>query len=288
MDSQATQYRTNAVTFDLPPQLKDKSMHMFTLQDEGPSDFSMVMSHADTEPGEQVDDFANRLLQELGRALPKFQLKGMSQRTLDGSAAVELAYSWRNDGIFMHQRQVITLMGGPVPGTTQALLVAATCPKGFSDEWNAAFDAVLDSVKLRRPLEGAPVAQEAPPALQCVFALSDRRRTLHVFADRDEACRKIDAREVEQDAWAFFDGDGHRLAASFVVPNSGTLFRKAGSYVLEDAPGAGPALADSLEYASVLQTTVADLPFASVGEVQEHLRRRAGLVEVSSQPGQGM
>jgi hypothetical protein len=151
----ATQYHTNAASFDLPAQLKDKSMHMFTLKDDGPSDFSMVMSHADAEPGEEVDDFANRLLKELDKALPKFQLRGMSQRTLDGSPAVELAYSWRNDGIFMHQRQVIALMQGPVEGTVQALLVAATCPKGFSDEWNAAFDQVLDSVKLRRPLAAA-------------------------------------------------------------------------------------------------------------------------------------
>lgn len=275
MDSQATQYHTNAACFDLPPQLKDKSMHMFTLNDDGPSDFSMVMSHADTEPGEQVDDFANRLLQELGKALPKFQLRGMNQRTLDGSPAVELAYSWRNDGIFMHQRQVIALMKGPAEGSTQALLVAATCPKGFSDEWNATFDQVLDSVKLRRPLAGARSAQLVPAALQCVFALSERRRTLHVFADRDEASRKIDAREVEQDAWAFFDGEGRRLAASFVVPNSGTLFRKAGSYVLEDAPEGGTALVDGLQHAAVLQSAVPDLPFATIDEVHEHLQLRA-------------
>lgn len=276
MDSQASQYHTNAASFKLPAKLKDKSMHMFTLKDDGPSDFSMVMSHADTEPGEQVDDFANRLLQELGKALPKFQLKGMNQRTLDNSPAVELTYSWRNDGIFMHQRQVIALMGGPVEGSTQALLVAATCPKGFSDEWNATFDEVLGSVKLRRPLAGARGQQVIPAALQCVFALSERRRTLHVFADRDEACRKIDAREVEQDAWAFFDGDGQRLTPSFVVPNSGTLFRKPGSYVLADAPpDSGPALVDSLQHAAVLQSAVPDLPFASVAEVHEHLQLRA-------------
>lgn len=40
----------------------------------------------------------------------------------------------------MHQRLVIALMKGPAQGSTQALLVPATCPKGFSDEWNATFD----------------------------------------------------------------------------------------------------------------------------------------------------
>lgn len=273
MSSQATDYHTNAASFALPARLKDKSMHMFTLEDDGPSEFSMVMSHADADAGEEVDDFANRLLKELDKALPKFQLRGMSKRALDGSPAVELAYSWRNDGIFMHQRQVIALMQGTSEGKVQALMVAATCPKGFTDEWNAAFDQVLDSMKLRRPLAGQGEAPAA--AVECVFALSERRRTLYVFADRDEACRKIDAREVEQDAWAFFDGDGRPLAADFVVPNSGTLFRKSGSYVLADAPGVAP-LADSLGRAAVLQSSVDGLPFSSIEQVQDHLRRRAG------------
>ena len=277
MESTASPYHTNAVTFELPAQLKDKSMHMFTLSDNGPSDFSLVMSHADVEEGEQLDEFGNRLLKELDKALPKFQLRGMTQRTVDGADAVELAYSWRNEGVFMHQRQVITLMAGAQPGTTQALLIAATCPKGFTDELNATFDGVLDSVKLRRPLAGSPGI--APPALNCIFALSERRRTLHIYPDRNMACRKTDPREVEQDAWAFFDGDGGRLAPSFVVPNSGTLFRKPGSYVLSDDPVADAIpLVELLTHVAVLQREVAGVPFTSIEELRQHLQRRAGQV----------
>ena len=277
MESTASPYHTNAVTFELPAQLKDKSMHMFTLSDDGPSDFSLVMSHADVEEGEQLDEFGNRLLKELDKALPKFQLRGMTQRTVDGAEAVELAYSWRNEGVFMHQRQVIALMAGPQPGTTQALLIAATCPKGFTDELNATFDGVLDSVKLRRPLAGSPGA--VPAVVQCVFALSERRRTLHVYADREEACRKTDPREVEQDAWAFFDGEGRRLMPNFVVPNTGTLFRKPGSYVLADADSAAPLLANSLQHVAVLQPGTARLPFNSVDDVREYFQLRAGRAE---------
>ena len=274
MKSTATQFHTNAATFELPAQLKDKSMHMFTLTDDGPSDFSMVMSHADVDAGEEVDTFASRLLKELDKALPKFQLRSMNHRTLDTSPAVELTYSWRNEGTFMHQRQVIALMAGPLPDTTQAFLIAATCPKGFTDEWNATFDQVLDSVKLRRPLSGA--AHYPGLAVSCVFALSERRRTLHVYADRDEACRKTDAREVEQDAWAFFDGEGRALAPNFVVPNSGTLFRKPGSYVLSDPQASGPMLIDKLPHVAVLQSAVPGLPFNSVDELRQYVQRRAG------------
>lgn len=284
---QSTQYHADSATFELPAGLKDKTMHMFTLQDEGPSAFSVVISQADTQPEEQLDDFGSRLIKELERALPKFQLRGMKERKLDASPAVELAYSWRNEGIFMHQRQAITLVDGAVPGNKQAMLIAATCNQAFSDEWNAAFDQLLDSVKLRRPLSASaeeddlerdsdqPWIQAAGgPPLPCVFALSERRRTLRVFSDQAAACRRTDAREVGQDAWAFFDGDGQALKAVFVIPNEGTLLGKAGTYVLEPAVGA-PGLLPSLRYAAVLHCSEESVQFDSIAQVRLHLKRRA-------------
>lgn len=272
-------YHANHASFDLPAQLKDKTMHMFALSENGPSEFNVVISHADAQAGETLDDFSNRLVKELERALPKFQLRGLKQRTLDGEMAIELAYSWRSEGNFLHQRQAITLVQGAQPGSVQALLIAATCLKPFTDEWNAAFDGILDSTKLRRKLAApeSSVAAEAPAAaLPVVFALSERRRTLHTFADQDEACRKTDAREVEQDAWAFFDAGGNPLQASFVVPNSGTVFRKSGTYVLAPHSDlASPNLRELLHLAAVFQASSPALPYASVAEVQALLNRQA-------------
>ena len=268
-------HHADHASFELPAQLKDKTMHMFTLKDDGPSEFSVVMSHADTQLDEKLEDFSDRLLKELGRALPKFQLRGLKERTLDGAPAIELAYSWRNEGNFMHQRQAITIVQGAREGTTQALMIAATCLQPFSDEWSAAFEAMLASVRLRRPLgaarlDGAAAALAAAPY---VFALSARRRALHLFADRDEACRKTDAREVEQDTWAFFDASGAPLQASFVVPNSGTVFRKAGSFVLNAAPDpSATGLRERLGQAAVLHAAWPGAPFATLADVQAHLQ----------------
>ena len=274
-DQPTVQHHADHASFELPARLKDKTMHMFTLKDDGPSEFSVVMSHADTQAEEKLEDFSDRLLKELTRALPKFQLRGLKETTLDGAPAIELAYSWRNDGNFMHQRQAITIVQGARPGTTQALMIAATCLAPFSEEWNGAFDALLASVKLRRPLGAAQQAAAPPasaPSLPYVYALSERRRTLHVFGDQDEACRKTDAREVEQDAWAFFDAAGAPLQASFTVPNSGTLFRKAGAYLLAPhADPAAPGLRARLAQAAVLQTSSAAIAFTSLAEVQAHL-----------------
>jgi hypothetical protein len=288
-DDKTNLYHTNDLSFDLPARLKDKTMHMFTLNDQGPSEFSMVLSHADTLPEEELDDFSARLIQEMGRALPKFQLRHSKESLLDGGAAIDLAYSWRKDGIFMHQRQVITLTQGVAPDSTRAVMIAATCLGSFGDEWNQTFDRLLASVRLRlrRPLTQAQDGQDAHAAQGAdaaggalqpfIFALSERRRMLNVFASRDEACRKTDAREVEQDAWAFFDADGEPLRARFVVPNSGTLLRKSGSYVLVAPDTAGaPALRDCLPQGLILQALAPALPFAGIDALRAYLLARAG------------
>lgn len=278
-------YHANSATFELPERLKDKSMHMFTLSDDGPSDFSMVISHADTQPGEQLQDFGTRLMTELGRALPRFQLRTMTERMLDGTPAIELEYSWSNDGNFMHQRQVIGLVEGAAEGSVQAILIAATCLKPFTDEWNAAFDGVLGSVKLRRPLAAPPVAPVDIPAvvnpsgLPFVFAFSDRRRLLHVYASADEACRKADAREVEQRAWDFFDADGEPLAASFAIASPGMPWGTPGPLTLAPSAHAGaPRLRDHLDRVAVLHTSAAAAQFSTVSDIRRHLARAIGAV----------
>lgn len=270
-------YHTQHATFELPAQLKDKTMHMFTLNDAGPSEFSVVMSHADAQADDTLTNFTERLLAELGRALPEFRLIVSAERTLDGTAAIELAYSWRNESNLMHQRQVITLLPGAQAGEQQALMIAATCLQAFSDEWNSAFEAMLDSLKLRHKNAPGGSAAPVPPALaSTVFALSERRRTLHAFASAEEACRKIDAREVEQDAWAFFDAAGVPLHANFVVPNSGTLWRKAGSYSLEARPErTEPGLRERLHLASVFVAGSPAVRLSSIAEVQAMLGNAA-------------
>jgi hypothetical protein len=78
--SERAMYHANHATFELPAQLKDKTMHMFTLRDDGPSEFNVVVSHADVKPEEQLDQFGERLTKELTRVLPRFQLAAMTAR----------------------------------------------------------------------------------------------------------------------------------------------------------------------------------------------------------------
>lgn len=249
-------------------------MHMFALNNEGPSEFSVVMSHADAQGDDSVLNFGQRLAAELETALPNFRLLATVERVVDDSPAIELVYRWFSEGKMMYQRQVITMLPRTEAGDVHAMLIAATCLNPFTDEWNAAFDGMLASVKLRD--KKAPVVTEvlsSEPALaSTVFALSERRRTLHAFANHEEACRKTDPREVEHDAWAFFDAAGTPLHPQFLVPNSGTVWRKAGSYVLELRPERGGlTLRERLHQASMFVAGSAAVRLSSIAEVQAML-----------------
>lgn len=258
------QYHINSATFELPAQLKDKSMHMFVMRDDGPSEFSVVMSHADIEREESLADFGDRLHKELARALPRFQLRGLRDCLVGASPAIELAYSWRKESNFMHQRQAVVLVQGATPGSRQALLIAATCLNAFTDEWNSAFENLLASITLRNPLSvsaAAPKRKLVVATEPYTFALSPRRRSLHVYANQGEACRKTDPREVELETWAFFDAAGNRLQPHFTAPNSYEPgLRNTGMYQLAAHPDPEAAtLLDELHLAAIFDPPL-DIP----------------------------
>ena len=77
---------------------------------------------------------------------------------------------------------------------------------------------------------------------------------------------------MEQDAWTFFDAAGTPLFPNFVVPNTGTLWRKAGSYVLEAHPErAAPSLHDQLHLAVMFVCASPVVSLTSIAEVQASL-----------------
>ena len=154
-------------------------------------------------------------------------------------------------------------------------MIGATCMRAFTSEWNAAFDGMLETISLRHAAAAiAPAKTEAvlaPP--KGVFALSERRRLLRVFADQEEACRRTDAQEVEDDAWQFFDAAGTALQARFVIPNSGTMWFKAGTYVLDPRPHGMP-LWQCPHHATEFVPDPRALPLASIAEVRDYLDQK--------------
>ena len=154
-----SQYNLNEASFDLHPSLKDRTVNQFIVNDNGPSDFSFVISRAEDFTETTVNAFALRLASELRKALPKFELHDKRELLVDGSAAVELHYTWRNGDSEMHQRQVAVFVQAASADRSKALLLTGTSHGAFKDEWNQAFETMLASMRLHAPVPSVPTAQ---------------------------------------------------------------------------------------------------------------------------------
>lgn len=262
-------HHVNHAAFALPAQLKDQTMHRFTLHADGAGECSVVMSQAPNPGEDTLDDLAHDLTSGLSKALPDFKLLSENRFALDATPAIEIAYRWRKAFNLIRQRQVMTLLPAEEEETSRVLLIVATCPDGYADQWNVTFDALLGSIKLRHRTEvPASEALIAPVTnTSAVFALSKRRRVLHAFADQDEACRKTDAREVQQADWDFYDAAGKALQASFLTPAA--WWRKPGAYALEArAERQSPSLRDQLGDADRFVSCSPTVQLSSIAEVR--------------------
>ncbi|WP_232457991.1 DcrB-related protein [Burkholderia ubonensis] len=204
------EYQMNDAAIELPARFQDKTMHLFTVDAAGASGFTFVVSRAPMEPEDTVDTFAERLVKEMRKTLPRFELKRLEVREIDGEAAREIDYQWVSDGTQLHQRQTVVM--SPMPRKERvAISFIGTCPKAFTPEWSGEYDGLVSSVVLKRPDEPAfvpvPLAHDAAGV---VFVLHDSSRTLYVLTGMAELYRH-DVSEMFGDV-AFFDAGGVPLA----------------------------------------------------------------------------
>jgi hypothetical protein len=210
-------HELNELSFELPVALNDKTVHVFALTDDGPNEFNLVISRAKVGIDDTLEEFADRLTAELKRALPKFQLKRRQEARIDNSPAIELFYSWSNQGVQMQQRQTVTLVQSAIAEEPEALMVAATCAEVFNDHWHATYDGMLATMKLRRPWPPTTLPTHSSDGNADVgalprfgFALS-RDGTLHVTAVVGELSALAGSEPSVVRLWKFYRHDGQAL-----------------------------------------------------------------------------
>ncbi len=214
-------YRIQEGSFELPAPLKDKTLNVFALNDEGANDYNLVISRADAGGDRTAQAVVQRLETELSKALAGFQRIHRQDRELDAHPAVELAYRWTNNGVRMVQRQTCVLVSGPQPEQPQVLLITATCPGEFSPKWNESYEKVLASFKLEAAFEPA-IAHKGERARH-LFVLGGGH--LYVFAREPEARASLYPADIKANACAFYDDDGTRLDVAWDSETSWHLER---------------------------------------------------------------
>lgn len=140
---------TNELIFDLPEPLIDKTHHIFSLEEEGPSEFNLVINHHAIEQDESPQGYGSRLMAEMEKSLPRYQLHASGSMKIADQDALWLIYSWVQNNQKLHQAQANFFLDKG-PGKRQVIQITATTLGKFSDEWKQTFETFLSSIKLRQ------------------------------------------------------------------------------------------------------------------------------------------
>jgi hypothetical protein len=144
------EYRFNEASVSLPSELVDKSMQTFTLAD-GKQAFNIVISRADLESGETLQQLCKRLLGEWESKLPQFMLVDRQPRTVDGEAAEFFDCRWKANGVIVNQWHIVALSPRPDRrGPLNGLIITGTCQKNFVQPYTEIYEKFIASFRWRK------------------------------------------------------------------------------------------------------------------------------------------
>lgn len=143
-----TAYYTNEYTFELADEFKDKTVNVFSLTDDGPSDVSLVITRDRRQGNENISDHVARKLREASRTLPQFKLiKCIESRVPGDLPAMSLEFSWVSKEGMIHQQQVSFVAEPEFDGVV--LTFTASAKNQISPRWQSTFAAVIASLRPR-------------------------------------------------------------------------------------------------------------------------------------------
>lgn len=145
----ATTFQANEFSTVLPEGLKDKTVNIFSLTDEGPSELGVVIARDRPLHGETLDTYAERQFKLLQQRLPLFRVLGKTMIEVDVEPnkrpAVQVDYAWQSGEGPMHQRQVIVF----AEAAGVVLLFTATSKTRIEPKWEAVFNEMIVNLRLR-------------------------------------------------------------------------------------------------------------------------------------------
>lgn len=135
----ATEFLAN-----VPGALKDKTVNMFTLTDEGPSEFTIVVSR-DRYKVDNLDAYVERQVTVLSARMPLFKVTKHERIVLDKKPALLTDSTYQSPHGKLFQRQV-TVYFEP---TSHMLLITGLGKDPLKPKWEVLYNEFLTGFRLR-------------------------------------------------------------------------------------------------------------------------------------------
>jgi hypothetical protein len=262
-----TTYHMHEGSFSVPEGWRDQSMTVFRFPSPKGKEAAIVITRDYETSIDDPMEYARAQQEAAKKNFPGFKSLGVQEQVIAEQTAAIVDYQWRANGsVLLRQRQAYL--------KHEQVMLTLTVSAQFDDfdRVEPAWSGVLASLRLASRQDEAPATEDAPAqVLPHVFVLSTKTRELRVYADVAGASAQVDAFEVEEAHWLFFDSTGEPLRFRWTVPNKRSLLsRQAGAFeLMPDPANAGGNLRTRLRGAT-LQTGMA--PFDDLAAVERHLR----------------
>lgn len=198
------EYILQEASLALPDVFKDRTMNLFTLSDNGASEFTFVVSRASAKNEDKVHDAATRLVRELEITVPDFRLESSQMTSVDGHPAVELFYQFKNDNAIIFQRQTVILLGDH-PGGQKMVCYIGTCPGEFSDYYHNQYQEIIRSIKFHKPAQTETQEMLAADSQGPFFALDSESKVLSVFENIQELYGHLSLQRAKEGQYLLFE-----------------------------------------------------------------------------------
>jgi hypothetical protein len=140
------QYEDKDISFAMPDTWEDRRIIAFSAPKPSIKAVvpNLVLSREKPNPGESLEEYANRQLVQHARTVTGFKLVKHQRTTLGGVPAVEISFTWEMEAIeaTLRQRQLIVARGA------QMLSLMLTAPNVDDPSTEQELDAILATVRL--------------------------------------------------------------------------------------------------------------------------------------------
>jgi hypothetical protein len=136
-------YYIDEASLELDRSFKDETIQMLTSTNERGERTGLVVVREVVAPGEALEGYVDRQLENIGKELNGYELLGRRAGVVDGVPSVEVRYRWLTAGELIFQQQAF------VPHQSYVLTFTITSVFRAAEESARRFDHLLSTVRFR-------------------------------------------------------------------------------------------------------------------------------------------